>query len=333
MIDVVDYLPDPDLDAELAELGYAAVHGWPDQRPVTPALVRSHLRPTGTTATTLALHHQGGRLLAAAALRWPATLDATGRLWGPVVHPSARRGGLGAALLSTVADIVAAHPGIRVTTDGIPETRSCGWSLYERAGWRGCGSSRLLRRALTNYAAVAFDAAPPTLAVRMIQPGEYLDQCLAALASGARPDLGYATARDTYTRWTADERYTPNGLLLAKGPAGVLGAALVYPLTHYGPGEPPEALLADLLTASHLDPAIAAEVRTALVDAALRAGVAMGAAVARTVVDDPGLTATLLAAGFEVADHIRYYAPRGVEAVPAVAGTASTRDNLSVAAA
>ena len=27
-ITVIDYRPDPDLDAELADLGYAAVHGW-----------------------------------------------------------------------------------------------------------------------------------------------------------------------------------------------------------------------------------------------------------------------------------------------------------------
>ena len=44
-ISVVDYRSTPDLDADLADLTYAAVHGWPDQRPVTAALVRSWLRP------------------------------------------------------------------------------------------------------------------------------------------------------------------------------------------------------------------------------------------------------------------------------------------------
>jgi hypothetical protein len=48
-------------------------------------------------------------------------------------------------------------------------------------------------------------------------------------------------------------------------------------------------------------------VRTALVGAALRAGTALGAALARAVVADAELTATLLAAGFQVVDGMRYY--------------------------
>jgi len=305
MIDVVDYLPDPGVDAELADLGYTAVHGWPDQRPITASLVRSWLRPTGTTATTLVMHRRAdGRLLAAAALRWPATLEATGRLWGPIVHPDARGNGLGSALLATLAEILAARPGVRVRTGEIPETRTAGWSLFERAGWHGSGTSCLLKRVLP-----ADGGDPVGVPVRTIRFGEYVDRALASLFGAARPHLGHATARDTYTRWTADARYTPDGLLLADGPDGLLGAALVYPLSHVGRDEPSEALLADVIGSRQLDPAAAASVRSALVAAALDAGTRMGAAVARAVVDDPDLAATLRAAGFTDADQIRYYSP------------------------
>jgi GNAT superfamily N-acetyltransferase len=312
-ISVVDYVPDSDLDAELADLSYAAVHGWSDQRPITASLVRSRLRRTGMTATTLALHRDAeGKLVGAAALRWPAILEANARLWGPVVHPTARGRGIGRALLTTVAKIVATHPGIRVRTAEIPESRTCGWSLFERAGWRGSGTSSLLERPLA--ATEPFAARVP---VRTVHSGEYLDPALAALFAGARPHLGYATARDTYTRWKADERYTPSGLLLVDGSEGLLGAALVYPLRHGGSGEPAEALLADLITAKHLDPATEENVRTALVGAALDAGARAGAIVARAVVDDADLITTLLAAGFQLVDRIRYYTPpAGASAVP-----------------
>ena len=95
-ITVEDYRPSPALDEELASLGSTAIHGWPDQAPVDASLARAMLRPAGMTATTLALHRDAdGRLLGGAAVRWPATLDAAGRLWGPIVHPDAARQGLG----------------------------------------------------------------------------------------------------------------------------------------------------------------------------------------------------------------------------------------------
>jgi len=50
-------------------------------------------------------------------------------------------------------------------------------------------------------------------------------------------------------------------------------------------------------------------VQSALVEAVLRTGSAMGAAVARAVVACPYLAETLQAAGFRVADTIRYYTP------------------------
>jgi GNAT superfamily N-acetyltransferase len=279
--------------------------GWPDQSPITAALVRSWLRPAGTTATTLALQRgDEGQLLGAAALTWPSTLDAPAYLWGPVVHPAVQRGGMGAALLGAMSDILTARPGIRVITSEIPETRKAGWALYERAGWRNTSTASLLTRALPAPASVA---SPSLVSVRTMRSGEYLDPALAELFAAARPDLGYATARDTYTRWTSDERYDPEGLLLVDGPDGLVGAALVYPVTHNRYGQPHEALLADLIVSTSL-PALAANgVREALVAAALDVGADLGAAVARAVVDDEDLIATLHAAGFDTVDQVRYY--------------------------
>ena len=65
-------------------------------------------------------------MLAAAALRWPATLDAPGRLWGPIVHPDTRGRGIGQVLMQTVGDLIAAHPGVTFITTEIPESRTAG---------------------------------------------------------------------------------------------------------------------------------------------------------------------------------------------------------------
>ena len=316
-ITVVDYRPAPDLDAELADLAYAAVHGWPDQRPYTAAFLRSRLRPLGMTATTLVLGREpDGRLVAAAALRWPATLEDTGRLFGPVVHPDARRAGVGRDMLATVIDVIAARPGVRVTTIAVPELRTVGWSLFESAGWTPVRISVLLQRDLPAEILLT------TVPVRAPHPGEYLDPAITALVASARPELGYAAARDTLAQWRDDTRYTPDGLLLVDGPDGLVGAALVYPLAHAeideppglrvsagAAGEPPEARLEELLIARHLDAELATQVRAALVAAALHVGAAAGAKVARAVVHEPDLAATLQAAGFEVVDRIRYYNP------------------------
>ena len=183
------------------------------------------------TATTLALHRDDdGRLVAAAALRWPVTPEATAHLWGPLVHPSARRGGLGSTLLSALVEVVAARPGVRVTTVEIPETRKAGWALYERAGWHGSGTACLLQRPLPAHG----QPPPATVPVRTVRVGEYIAPALADLYAAVRPHEGHPTARDTYSRWTADARYTPDGLLLAEGPVGLLGAALVYPVAGRG---------------------------------------------------------------------------------------------------
>jgi hypothetical protein len=203
---------------------------------------------------------------------------------------------------------MATRPGIRVTTAQIPQARTEGWSLFEQAGWSSAGTSTLLKRALPAAA-----AGPPegsaTVGVRTVRAGEYLDQALASLFAAARPQLGYAAARDTYARWTADARYTPEGLLLAEHEDRLLGAAIVYPTAGSATGEPAEAQLTDLLTDQSLDAPTRGDVQSALVAAVVRCGSAMGAAVARAVVACPYLADTLKSAGFQVADTIRYYAP------------------------
>src|SRR5262249_2372288 len=121
-ITVDDYRPSPALDEELAALGYTGIQGWPDQAPVDASLARAMLRPAGMTATTLLLHRDDdGRLLAGAAVRWPATLDSTGRLWGPVVQPEARGHGLGRSLMLAIDELLARRPGVLISTTEIPE--------------------------------------------------------------------------------------------------------------------------------------------------------------------------------------------------------------------
>ena len=324
-IDLVDYWPNAGLDAELAELCYAALRGATDQRPVTPALVRAWLRQTGLTATTLAVHRDPqGRLRGAAAICWPGAPESAGRLWGPFVHPEVRGTGVGTALFDKLDEVIRTRPGVRMATVAIPETRAGGWGLYERAGWQALGKASFLQRILPG----SVEALPPApswdgVLVRTIRTGEYLDPAIASLVTGARPAVTFANARDTLTRWTTDERYRPDGLLLAEsrgpGPTDpaalgtgepndrLLGAALVYRLHQPNSDEPIEARLADLLVAAHLEPFTAGVVRAALVDAVVRVGVLLGAAVARAVVESEDVTQALLGAGFEVGDQIRYY--------------------------
>jgi GNAT superfamily N-acetyltransferase len=326
-ITIEDYRPHPELDADLASLGYAAVVGWPDQSPIDAALVRSLLRPAGMTATTLVLHRDSaGRLIAFAALRWPATLDEPGRLWGPVVHPDGRGNGLGRELMRSVSEVLARHPGVAMRTTDIPESRSQGRALIERAGWQVETTSVLFARDLAEPVPAAD---PSGVTVRAMRQGEYVAPALEALVAATRPELGAAGARDAFARWTSDSRYTPDGLLLAEHDGTLLGAALVYPTRKPPPAqpfggvaavppalaegsgdEPAEALLDAVLTTPGLDPELSAQVRRALVAAALRAGAAAGAAVARAVVDDEELMATLRGAGFAVVDRfLRYRFP------------------------
>src|SRR5262245_2397399 len=239
-ITVEDYLPSPALDEELATRGSAAIHGWPDQAPVDASLARAMLRPAGMTATTLALHRDAdGRLLGGAAVRWPATLDAAGRLWGPIVHPDAERHGLGRSLIRYITDLLAANPGVLVSTTDIPDTRKHGWSLFVEAGWDSVGGFELYQRPIDPFE-VRDERA--TVAVRSAVAGEYLAPALAELFAAAHPNLGPTTARDTFARWSADSRYTPDGLLLAEADGQLIGAAIVHPSRSTESDEVAEAL-------------------------------------------------------------------------------------------
>jgi GNAT superfamily N-acetyltransferase len=308
-ITVEDYRPSPVLDEELASLGSAAIHGWPDQAPVNASLVRAMLRPAGMTATTLALHRDAdGRLLGGAAVRWPATLDAAGRLWGPIVRPDAERKGLGRSLMRFVTDLLASHPGVLVRTTDIPQSREHGWSLFVAAGWDSAGESELYQRPIDPFE-VRDERA--TVAVRSAVAGEYLAPALAELFAAAHPDLGPTTARDTYARWSADSRYTPDGLLLVDADGRLIGAAIVHPSPSTQPDEPAEALIGDVLVSPDLPADAAVVVRRSLVEGALKAGAAAGMTVARSVVDSPDIAEALIAAGFTVVDRVRRYSYRG----------------------
>ena len=304
-VDIVDYRPDPDLDGDIADVCYAAIHGWPDQGPVTGSLMRSWLRPQGLTATTLALHRDAaGSLVGAAALRWPATPDLATQLWGPFVHPSAQRHGLGRALVGALVRVAENKPGVRITSYGVPEARRAGWRLFERLGWTRSAAASIVEHPLPT------PARPTSYPVRTARAGEYLDPALAELVSSARPHLSYAVARDTYARWADDTRYTREGLVLVDGPDHLLGAALVYTLKHLGDPEPTEANVQDVIVRGDLDDATAVAVRASLITAVLAAGAEMGAVVARSTMQDPEVTQALVDAGFRVLDDVRIYCPK-----------------------
>ena len=242
----MDYLPAPDLDADLADLAYAAVHGWPDQRPYTAAFLRSRLRPRGMTATTLVLGREhGGRLVAAAALRWPATLEDS-RVTCSVRWSIPKRAApaSGRTVLAAIVDVMAARPGVRVTTIAVPESRTIGWSLFERAGWTRSATSVLLQRELPA------DILLTTVAVRARGRVSTSTPRSPPWSAPAAPTWATPTARDTLAQWRDDERYVSDGLLLVDGPDGLVGAALVYPLACPGTGEPAEARLEEVLVAS-----------------------------------------------------------------------------------
>jgi hypothetical protein len=225
---VEDYRSAPELDDEIARLGYTAVQGWPDHTPVDAGLVRSLLRPAGMTATTLVVQRDAdGAMIGIGAVRWPATLDEPGRFWGPIVSPEWRGRGIGAAILRATTDLLVTHAGMRLRTTEIPESRTEGYLIFERAGWRPDARAMLLERDLTQLPGELTGAAS-AVAVRAIRFGDYVAPQLAELVAVNCPELGAAAARDTFARWTADARYRPGGLLLAEAGDRLIGASMVY---------------------------------------------------------------------------------------------------------
>ncbi|NJC74094.1 GNAT family N-acetyltransferase [Planosporangium thailandense] len=299
-VDVADYTPGSDLDTELATLGYATTTGWPDQRPITDTLVRSRLRPVGRAPATLLATHRdpGGRLLAAAALRWPGYPHTPGRLWGPIVHPTHQRRGLGHAVLTALAQRLADSDATILTAE-IPVSRAAARHFYQSAGWQPAGEATLLKRRLPLPAA---EAVPPGTRLRTLNPVEDLTAPLAQMYAPTTPDRD--AAADTYRRWRADERFTPDGLTLAEDHHGLIAAALTYPLAHSDPREPAEVLLTDLLTTD----AGSDRLRAALVTAALNTvAPTVNATVARAVTAAPDTVNLLVGLGFHHVDRVRYY--------------------------
>ncbi len=279
VIHLQQYQPGTALDGQLAALAYTAMSGWPDQRPVTPALVRSRLTITSTPPaepTTVRLTVPGtavsslvvtcrdttGQVIAAAALR-PATPMGPGRLWGPGVDPAHRGNGLGRRLLDALTE-AAHHSGIdlaRLSSAEIPVIRSGGRALFTNAGWVLAGELSLLRRGLPFTSHHPETLALPRVAIRLpaqeTEPG--LAQQIGNLYQRCHPGVPSSIADATLARWSADERFTPDCLTLAETDGQLLGAALVYPLAHTWPSEPTEALLADLLITPNLDTGTAAD--------------------------------------------------------------------------
>ncbi|GAA1818305.1 GNAT family N-acetyltransferase [Planosporangium flavigriseum] len=298
---VTGYQPDPQLDAELAALGYAVVAGWPDQRPITDALVRSRLCPIGQVAATLLATHRtpGGRLIAAAALRWPGYPGTPGRLWGPIIHPAHRRRGLGNAVLTALTRHLASNDAAILTAE-VPARRSAASRFYQAAGWQPAGEAALLKRWLPLPSA---EEVPPGIRLRTPDPREDLTMPLAELYATANPGSDPAAAADAFSRWCADERFTPESLTVAEDRHGLIAAALAYPLAHRDPREPTEVLLADLLTTTAID-----RLRTALVTTALNTvAQTVNATVARAVTADTDVVNLLLRLGFHRVDRLRYY--------------------------
>ncbi|WP_061294112.1 GNAT family N-acetyltransferase [Herbidospora cretacea] len=309
-INTIAYSPGTALDEELADLGYAAMCGWPDQRPVTSALVRSRLRPSGNAQpTTVLLARLGdGTLAAAAALRYAAGPGSSARLWGPIVAPDCQKRGLGTALLQQATALQPDGQTILLTAE-IPEARKHGYEFFEKAGWQPRSTAALLKADLGSL--------PPLLdrdwvRVRRAEAADADADALSRLYQALHPDHGRQIAQDTYRRWSADERFVSDGLLIVDGPGGDLyGAALMYPLAHDDPAEPAEALLADVLISPDID---RTEVAPPLIAAALTAGVRHHAVVARAIVpdSDPALRADLRSVGLAPAGQIRYFqAPAG----------------------
>ncbi|MER6829115.1 GNAT family N-acetyltransferase [Streptosporangium sp. NPDC000563] len=301
-ISISVYRPGTALDEELAALGYAAMRGWPDQRPVTAALVRSRLHPPGGAFPTIMVVARSatGGLAGAAALRHPAAPGAPARLWGPAVAPEWQRQGLGTLLLKYAADSL--PQGMVVLTAEIPATREHGCTFYTRAGWCPHSTAALLKAPIAGDLATLDE--DHTL-VRPAGPGDAA--ALGRLYHTVHPGHGFAVAQDTYPRWSSDERFVADGLLVVDGDgSGLQAAALVYPLIHSAPAEPAEALLADVLIHPGADRAALAG---PLIAAALAAGARHDAEVARAIVPTTHteLLADLRAAGLATVEEIRYY--------------------------
>ncbi len=315
MITIADYQPQPTIDQELATLAYTAVQGWPDQRPITPALVASRLQPAGhAPPTVIAITRSpNGTLIGAAALRWPAYPTTPGRLWGPVIHPHHQHQHHGHAhrLLKALTERLAARP-VWLTTAEIPTTRHAAIRLYTRAGWQPAGTATLLKADLQQPPPPAPQPLKglrlTTVAALDSHNEPWLHTAIADLLT-TTSQVGPAGADDTLHLWQADHRYHPDCLILAIDHTQLVGVALTYLLAHTHPTEPTEALLGDLHIAHHLHSHL---IRQHLLHSTLTTARRHHATVARAVVPQhPDLLAAHQDAGFYPAATLRYLACNG----------------------
>jgi GNAT superfamily N-acetyltransferase len=310
-IDLRPYRSQPELDATLARIGYAAVAGWPDQRPITADLVASRLAPpTDTDDTIIATIADAGHVIAWAALR-PAPPGGSARLWGPVVQPGYQGLGLGQQLLATITTTDAFQRDRRqLTTAEIPCRRRSARQFFTKAGWQPAGTASLLRRTAPHP--TPLEPVPhtdPGISTHAADNGSReLSREIARLYTLNRVDESDAVAAATLRRWQGDRRYRPDHLLVASTSSGDLaGVCLLYPLTHATSDEPPEVLLADLLTDPDHDPVITtARLLDATIDLTAKHH---PDATLRTIATNDFLAAALARRGAELADVVIYYRP------------------------
>jgi hypothetical protein len=304
-VTVQPYRTNDHLDRKLASLAYAAVRGWPDQRPITKDLVASRLRPPPSTQdTVLALSHRGEQLVGWAAVR-SAPPGGTARLWGPVIDPGAQHAGIGHRLLQV---LTATHTYLdccdRITTAEIPSQRTAAHEFFHRADWTQLSTATLLH-------VRPIGTPPPSssgdLTITALEAHDRVSVDIAHLYQATYPHHGANIAAATLGRWSADRRYTPGNLLVARtSDSQPVAAALLYPLAHSDDTEPPEVLLADILLAAHRQRRALLE---AVVDAALNRAATYTSATLRCITTDGQLARHLTRRGARTSDTMVYLAP------------------------
>jgi GNAT superfamily N-acetyltransferase len=273
--------------------------------------------PTGLLAT---LRDAAGDLIAAAALR-PTTPAGIGRLWGPAVHPGRQRRGHGRHLLHAITAAARTNgmPLTGATSAEIPAVRLAGQHLFATAGWTIAAELLLLEREVPIVSPRAgTDAGDHAeIEVRLADPSETdLDGRLADLQRRCHPEAGTTASLATLARWSSDERFAPDCLTIASRPATarLVAATLVYPLAHAHPGEPAEALLADLLVDPDAGPFDGLRIRRRMIREALTSAAArQNARTARALIDrrDSATVEALVSLGFTEGGAFHTYRPPG----------------------